>query len=120
MKDENYIARLESIVRQVLAPVKDVPFNLVIETLTSKKIFPFDDQNSVHAGMLSMDCGVPFCHTGRLIGGMAAGCPLHNLFPEFNDLVYRGLWQQAYERLRKTNNFPEFTGRVCPAPCEGS
>jgi glutamate synthase (NADPH/NADH) small chain len=51
---------------------------------------------------------------------MAAGCPIHNLIPEFNDLVYRGLWRQAYERLCKTNNFPEFTGRVCPAPCEGS
>jgi glutamate synthase (NADPH/NADH) small chain len=67
-----------------------------------------------------MDCGVPFCHTGRLSSGMAAGCPIHNLIPEFNDLIYRGLWRQAWERLAKTNNFPEFTGRVCPAPCEGS
>ena len=67
-----------------------------------------------------MDCGIPFCHTGTLIGGMASGCPLNNLIPEWNDLVYRGLWQEALERLHKTNNFPEFTGRVCPAPCEGS
>jgi glutamate synthase (NADPH/NADH) small chain len=67
-----------------------------------------------------MDCGVPFCHTGELIAGMAAGCPLNNLIPEWNDLVYRGLWRDALDRLHKTNNFPEFTGRVCPAPCEGS
>ena len=67
-----------------------------------------------------MDCGVPFCHTGTLISGMAAGCPINNLIPEWNDLVYRGLWKEALERLHKTNNFPEFTGRVCPAPCEGS
>jgi glutamate synthase (NADPH/NADH) small chain len=67
-----------------------------------------------------MDCGVPFCHTGKLIGGMASGCPINNLIPEFNDLVFRGLWKEALERLHKTNNFPEFTGRVCPAPCEGS
>ena len=67
-----------------------------------------------------MDCGVPFCHTGTLIGGMASGCPVNNLIPEWNDLVYRGLWKEALERLHKTNNFPDFTGRVCPAPCEGS
>ncbi len=67
-----------------------------------------------------MDCGVPFCHTGQLISGMASGCPINNLIPEWNDLVYRGLWQEALERLHKTNNFPEFTGRVCPAPCEGA
>ena len=67
-----------------------------------------------------MDCGVPFCHTGTLLSGMASGCPIHNLIPEWNDLVYRGLWKEALDRLHKTNNFPEFTGRVCPAPCEGS
>ena len=67
-----------------------------------------------------MDCGVPFCHTGKLISGMASGCPINNLIPEWNDLVYRGLWHEALDRLHKTNNFPEFTGRVCPAPCEGS
>jgi glutamate synthase (NADPH/NADH) small chain len=67
-----------------------------------------------------MDCGIPFCHSGVIINGMASGCPINNLIPEWNDLVYRGLWQQALERLLKTNNFPEFTARVCPAPCEGS
>ena len=67
-----------------------------------------------------MDCGVPFCHTGTLLEGMASGCPINNLIPEWNDLVYRGLWREALDRLHKTNNFPEFTGRVCPAPCEGS
>jgi glutamate synthase (NADPH/NADH) small chain len=67
-----------------------------------------------------MDCGVPFCHTGKLIEGMASGCPLHNLIPEWNDLVWKGRWREALDRLHKTNNFPEFTGRVCPAPCEGS
>ena len=67
-----------------------------------------------------MDCGIPFCHTGTLISGMASGCPINNLIPEWNDLIYRGLWKEALERLHKTNNFPEFTGRVCPAPCEGS
>jgi len=71
-------------------------------------------------GARCMDCGVPFCHTGTLISGMASGCPINNLIPEWNDLVYRGLWHEALERLHKTNNFPEFTGRVCPAPCEGS
>jgi glutamate synthase (NADPH/NADH) small chain len=71
-------------------------------------------------GARCMDCGIPFCHTGRLLSGMASGCPIHNLIPEWNDLVYRGLWREALARLHKTNNFPEFTGRVCPAPCEGS
>src|SRR5262245_5264784 len=71
-------------------------------------------------GARCMDCGVPFCHTGTLLDGMASGCPINNLIPEWNDLVYRGLWREALERLHKTNNFPEFTGRVCPAPCEGS
>lgn len=71
-------------------------------------------------GARCMDCGVPFCHTGTLLEGMASGCPINNLIPEWNDLVYRGLWREALERLHKTNNFPEFTGRVCPAPCEGS
>jgi glutamate synthase (NADPH/NADH) small chain len=71
-------------------------------------------------GARCMDCGVPFCHTGTLIAGMASGCPIHNLIPEWNDLVFRGQWKEALDRLHKTNNFPEFTGRVCPAPCEGS
>jgi len=71
-------------------------------------------------GARCMDCGIPFCHTGKLISGMTSGCPINNLIPEWNDLVYRNLWRQALDRLHKTNNFPEFTGRVCPAPCEGS
>ena len=71
-------------------------------------------------GARCMDCGVPFCHTGKLVDGLAIGCPLHNLIPEWNDLIYKGRWRQALDRLHRTNNFPEFTGRVCPAPCEGS
>jgi glutamate synthase (NADPH) small chain len=71
-------------------------------------------------GARCMDCGTPFCHTGILLSGMASGCPVKNLIPEWNDLVYRNLWRQALDRLHRTNNFPEFTGRVCPAPCEGS
>ena len=67
-----------------------------------------------------MNCGVPCCQSGMMICGMASGCPLHNLVPEWNDLVYTGNWQQAYNRLKKTNNFPEFTSRVCPALCEAA
>ncbi|MCP4200126.1 MAG: glutamate synthase, partial [Proteobacteria bacterium] len=81
---------------------------------------PFADERLQLQGARCMDCGIPFCHTGTLIGGMASGCPINNLIPEWNDLIYHGLWEQALERLHKTNNFPEFTGRVCPAPCEGS
>ena len=79
---------------------------------------PADDLKK--QGARCMDCGIPFCHTGQLVSGLAIGCPIHNLIPEWNDLVYRGLWREALDRLHKTNNFPEFTGRVCPAPCEGS
>ncbi len=67
-----------------------------------------------------MDCGIPFCHKGTILNGMTSGCPINNLIPEWNDLVYRGLWREAYERLSRTNNFPEFTGLVCPAPCEAA
>jgi glutamate synthase (NADPH/NADH) small chain len=67
-----------------------------------------------------MDCGIPFCHTGEVLNGAASGCPLNNLIPDWNDLVFRGNWKAALDLLLKTNNFPEFTGRVCPAPCEGS
>lgn len=67
-----------------------------------------------------MDCGVAFCHTGVMSEGKDVGCPLNNLIPEWNDLIYRSLWEEAYERLDLTNPFPEFTGRVCPAPCEDS
>jgi glutamate synthase (NADPH/NADH) small chain len=71
-------------------------------------------------GARCMDCGVPFCHTGQMMEGLTTGCPLHNLIPEWNDLVFKGRWREAIDRLHRTNNFPEFTGRVCPAPCEGS
>jgi glutamate synthase (NADPH/NADH) small chain len=81
---------------------------------------PFGEDKLRVQGARCMDCGTPFCHTGHLLAGMASGCPINNLIPEWNDLVYRGLWQEALLRLHKTNNFPEFTGRVCPAPCEGS
>ena len=67
-----------------------------------------------------MACGVPFCQSGAVLGGMVSGCPLHNLVPEWNDLIYRGSLGQALERLLKTNCFPEFTGRVCPALCEAA
>lgn len=71
-------------------------------------------------GARCMECGVPFCQSGMMLAGMASGCPLHNLVPEWNDLVYTGNWKQAYNRLKKTNNFPEFTSRVCPALCENA
>lgn len=79
---------------------------------------PLDEQSK--QGGRCMACGVPFCQNGGMIGGMASGCPLHNLVPETNDLVYSGNWRQAYERLSKTHCFPEFTGRVCPALCEAA
>ena len=78
------------------------------------------DEELTQQGARCMDCGIPYCHTGLLISGMASGCPINNLIPEWNDLVYRGQWREAAIRLHRTNNFPEFTGRVCPAPCEGS
>ncbi|HSM93024.1 MAG TPA: glutamate synthase subunit beta [Anaeromyxobacteraceae bacterium] len=81
---------------------------------------PYAEETLRTQGARCMDCGIPFCHTGKLIAGMASGCPINNLIPEWNDLVYRGQWREAWIRLAKTNNFPEFTGRVCPAPCEGS
>ena len=67
-----------------------------------------------------MDCGVPFCQAGVTLAGMTAGCPLHNLIPEMNDLVFHGNWEQAWRRLERTNCLPEFTGRVCPALCEAA
>jgi glutamate synthase (NADPH) small chain len=81
---------------------------------------PLAEEKLRTQGARCMDCGTPFCHTGRILNGMASGCPINNLIPEWNDLVYRGLWREALDRLLKTNNFPEFTGRGCPAPCEGS
>jgi glutamate synthase (NADPH) small chain len=93
-----------------------------IERVADWKEFHFhmEEKKLREQGARCMDCGIPFCHTGSLLSGMATGCPIHNLIPEWNDLVYRGLWKEALERLHKTNNFPDFTGRVCPAPCEGS
>mgnify|MGYP001158018638 CR=1 FL=1 len=67
-----------------------------------------------------MDCGTPFCQSGMVIEGLPSGCPLNNLIPEWNHLIYNDMWEDALERLLKTNNFPEFTARVCPAPCEGA
>ena len=74
---------------------------------------PHDEARLTTQGARCMDCGVPFCQADD-------GCPIDNLIPEWNDLVYQGRWREALDRLHKTNNFPEFTGRVCPAPCEGS
>ncbi len=77
-------------------------------------------QKQMLQGARCMECGVPFCQSGMTLCGMTSGCPLHNLVPEWNDLVYTGNWEQAYKRLKKTNNFPEFTARVCPALCEAA
>ncbi len=74
---------------------------------------PFDNDTAKSQGARCMDCGIPFCHGDT-------GCPVDNLIPEFNDFVYRGRWKEAWENLSKTNNFPEFTGRLCPAPCESA
>lgn len=79
---------------------------------------PMEEQQK--QGARCMECGVPFCQSGMTIAGMTSGCPLHNLVPEWNDLVYTGNWEHAYSRLKKTNNFPEFTSRVCPALCENA
>lgn len=81
-----------------------------------KTYLPNEEQQK--QGARCMECGVPFCQAGEMIGGMASGCPLHNLVPETNDLVYQGKWEQAFLRLSKTHSFPEFTARVCPALCE--
>jgi glutamate synthase (NADPH) small chain len=96
--------------------------NTPVERVANWKEFHhhMDEGKLRQQGARCMDCGVPFCHTGKLVGGMASGCPINNLIPDWNDLVFRGLWREALDRLHRTNNFPEFTGRVCPAPCEGS
>lgn len=77
-----------------------------------------DEATCREQGARCMDCGIPFCHRDELMTGGASGCPINNLIPEWNDLIYRGRWREALDRLHHTNNFPEFTGRVCPAPCE--
>lgn len=81
---------------------------------------PQDPEQVRLQGARCMDCGVAFCQSGVLLNGATSGCPLHNLIPEWNELVHRGLWKEAYQRLVRTNPFPEFTARVCPAPCEGA
>ncbi len=81
---------------------------------------PLSKEEQERQGARCMACGVPFCQAGQMIMGMASGCPLHNLVPEWNDLIYHGNWEEAYYRLKKTNNFPEFTSRVCPALCEAA
>ena len=79
---------------------------------------PLSSEMQQKQGARCMDCGVPFCQSGMMIGGMVSGCPLNNLVPEWNDLIYNGNWEQAWRRLMKTNSFPEFTSRVCPALLE--
>lgn len=79
---------------------------------------PLPKEQQKMQGARCMNCGVPFCQSGMEIMGMTSGCPLHNLVPEWNDLIYNENWEEAYNRLKKTNNFPEFTSRVCPALCE--
>lgn len=90
-------------------------FNEFVEPLSTMTPEALEEQ----AGRC-MDCGVPYCHSGAMLNGMTSGCPTHNLIPEWNDLVYRDAWRDALDRLLHTTNFPEFTSRVCPAPCEGS
>lgn len=90
-----------------------------IKNFNEFHVFLPTDQQQLQ-GARCMACGVPFCQSGAVLNGMTSGCPLHNLIPEWNDLVYTGNWEQAYSRLMKTNNFPEFTGRVCPALCEAA
>ena len=79
---------------------------------------PLGEEQRKEQASRCMDCGVPFCQNGRMLCGMMSGCPLNNLIPEWNDLIYRGQKEQALERLLMTNSFPEFTSRVCPALCE--
>ncbi|MCQ2009352.1 MAG: glutamate synthase subunit beta [Sporolactobacillus sp.] len=81
---------------------------------------PLVEKDAKEQAARCMDCGIPYCQIGTTINRGTTGCPIHNLIPEWNDLVYHGLWKEAYDRLAKTNNFPEFTSKACPAPCEGS
>ena len=91
----------------------DVPPLKRIENFNEFHIWLSREEQQTQAARC-MDCGVPFCQAGMMIGGMASGCPLNNLIPEWNDLVYQGKWELALRRLRTTNRFPEFTSRVCP------
>ena len=99
---------------------EDAPALSVTERIRNFNEFhePLDEAARKKQAARCMACGVPFCQSGMMIGGMISGCPLGNLIPEWNDLIYRGAWKQAYDRLRLTNSFPEFTSRVCPALCE--
>ena len=80
----------------------------------------FCNEDAQEQGARCMECGTPFCQTGVGVGKETVGCPIGNYIPEWNDLVYKGQFKEAYRRLSETNNFPEFTGNVCPAPCESS
>lgn len=105
-------------IERKLAADRD-PAERLIDWLEVKS--PMSEQATKDQASRCMDCGIPFCHSGdSSVAPRVAGCPINNLIPEWNDLVYRGRWQDAIDRLHKTNNFPEFTGRVCPAPCEDS
>ncbi|SHN87141.1 glutamate synthase subunit beta [Desulfitobacterium chlororespirans] len=81
---------------------------------------PRDPEVIKTQGARCMNCGVPFCNGGVMLNGMVSGCPLHNLIPDWNELIYKGQWEEAYRRLSRTSPFSEFTSRVCPAPCEGA
>ncbi|WP_026691738.1 glutamate synthase subunit beta [Alteribacter aurantiacus] len=81
---------------------------------------PMPEEELKQQGARCMDCGVPTCHTGMEIGGVTTGCPVYHLIPEWNDLVYQGQWKEALKKEHEMNNFPEFTGFACPAPCEGA
>ena len=81
---------------------------------------PLSEEIRRQQGARCMNCGVPFCQAGMIYEGKAFGCPLHNLIPEWNDMILSGNWGHALSRLLKANSFPEFTGRVCPAPCENA
>ena len=99
---------------------KEFPRSVVPYRAATARLADFDEiytqpeeEHLRTQGARCMDCGIPFCQS-------ATGCPIDNLIPEWNDLIYQGRWREALDRLHRTNNFPEFTGRVCPAPCEGA
>ncbi|MGN1432792.1 MAG: glutamate synthase subunit beta [Ruminococcus sp.] len=99
---------------------EDAPAFSVKERINNYDEFhtPLSKQEQSKQGARCMECGVPFCQSGMMIGNAYSGCPLNNLIPEWNDLIFKNAWEQAYHRLKLTNNFPEFTSRVCPALCE--
>lgn len=99
---------------------EDAPAFSVKERINNYDEFhtPLSKEEQSKQGARCMECGVPFCQSGMMIGNAYSGCPLNNLIPEWNDLIFKNAWEQAYHRLKLTNNFPEFTSRVCPALCE--